>query len=63
MNEKETDILKLIQTYEDVTYNDLVNISSYSPQTIDRALRALKKARLIETYDLKDKKARGWRIA
>jgi hypothetical protein len=61
MNEAETDILKLIKTYEDVTYMDLVNISAHSPSSIDRALRSLKKARLIETYDLKGKKAKAWR--
>lgn len=62
MNETETDILNLLKKYEDVTYNDLVNISSYSPTTIDRALRSLKKARLIESYALKDKKAKAWRV-
>ena len=61
MNEAETDILRLLKKYEDVTYMDLVNISAHNPVAIDRALRSLKKARLIESYVVEDRKAKAWR--
>ena len=56
------DLLKIIERHPGITYNQLVHTTKYKCRTIDAAIRELKRAKRIETFDLKGATAKGLRI-
>lgn len=56
------ELLKLIEVMPGITYNQLVHTTNYSPRTLDIAIRELKKAKKIESCELKGLTAKGLRL-
>ena len=63
LSKKESDdVLPIIEHNEGITYEELVHISLWSPESIEKTLRKLKKDKVIESIVLKGRKAKGLRL-
>jgi len=58
----ETDLIRIISVYAYPSYYDIVELSPYSPETINKVLTKLKKEKKIETIDVPERKAKGWKV-